>query len=482
MKNWMTFLMIGCIAFSLACGEDQDGDKPEAPTPNLVDGKADGSSVIARGALGFGEDGALQNSIPNALQFDAYELEMAAGGVATIEISQKGTSRGFDSLLFLYGPRDESGQYSSGIIARDDDAGWGLLSRIRDFEVTESGTYMLVVGSYEGEGQYRIYAECENGACEPEAPTGECVFGSSYGDLVRGAPAMTITYQGELSDAAEFNETQQSQLVASLQYAGFTDVTSIEDALNTVDEGRVNLLHVWDVSNQRAYEVFEYALGDTSVGTVYAAGTTERAAVISDLDFYDCVAFRGAARQDCGSNDDCAEGLRCEGRVNGVGSCIDSRFSPEGNQSQCTTSLDCPDSNGLVCAGENIGGGNCNPAWMRRHFHSESGATIEGETTSITLDSYGLATVHTDVSLDLFITHEDFSQLRVVLVNPTGTESVIHDQDGSVSSIYLDGEARRGFPGDEDANGTWTLRVENLDPTKSGSIYEFGLEITSRWD
>lgn len=478
--KWVCLLMVVSLSL-VACGEDADSAKPDAPTPNLVAGKADGSSVVMRGEMGFGDDGALQNTIPDPLQFDAYELEMAAGGIATMEISQKGTSRGFDSLLYLYGPRDEDGQYSSGIIARDDDLGWGLLSRIRDFEVAESGTYMLVVGSFEGQGQYRIYAECENGACVLEPPTGECVFGDSYGDLVNGrAPAVTITSKTQINDVSPLDATQREQLVESLRHAGFNEVETAQDAVDTVDAGEVNILSVWDVSNERSYDVFEYALGDTSVGTVYAAGTTERAAVISDLDFYECQAFRGPARRDCSTNEDCAEGLRCEGRVNGVGSCINTSASPEGNQAQCTSSSEC--SEGLVCAGENFGGGFCNPAWMRRHFQVEPFQAFTEDGLTIDLDSYGLATAHTDVSLNLFITHDDFSQLRVVLTNPTGTESIVHNQDGTANELYFRHEAVRGFPGDEDANGTWTLRIENLDPTLSGRLYDFGLEVTSRWD
>lgn len=481
MKQWAV-LVIGCLAFLAACG-DGETDKPDAPEPGLIGGKADGSSVTLRGEIGFGDDGALQNAIPSPLQFDAYELAMAAGGVVTLEISQRGTSRGFDSLLYLYGPRDESGGYSSGIIARDDDAGWGLLSRIRDFEVAESGTYMLVVGSFEGEGRYRIYAECENGACELEQPTGECVFGTSYGDLFRGrAPATTLTFVDLKTEVSEFSQVESEQLVDSLRHGGFDDVETTADALATVDAGQVNVLHVWDVSNQRAYEVVEYGLGDTSVGAVYVAGTTDRAAVIADLDFYDCIAFRGDARRDCATNDECPDGLRCEGRVNGVGSCIDAGFSPPGDEDACTTSQDCPGSSGLVCAGENFGGGSCTPAWMRRQFYVEPNAPIEGSFTTVEVDSYGLATVHSDVSLDLFISHEDFSQVRVTLVNPTGTESVIHDQDGAVRTLFLRRQATSGFPGDEDANGTWTLRVENLDPSLSGTIREFGVEVTSRWD
>jgi len=479
-------VLVGIMALA-ACGaadERVETDaKSDAPVPTVPSGKADDAGIPVRGTLGFGDIGALEdNTIPQPLQFDAYELDIAAGGIATIEVSQKGTSRGFDSLLYIFGPRAEDGSYPAKPLAYDDDAGWGLLSRVRDWKAEQGGTYLVAVGSFEGKGLYRLEAECLNGACEPPPTTGECVFGTSYGDLVSGrAPAVTITHQERVASASPLSTLQREQLVASLQYAGFEDVETAEDAIRTVDAGEVNLTSVWDVSNEGGYDVFEYGLGDTSVGTVYASGTTERAAVISDLDFYDCVAFEGAARQDCASSADCAgDDLQCEGIVNGVGSCIDAGVRPPGTDAECATTLDCAE--GLVCAGENFGGGLCNPAWMRRRFYVEPFAAIDGSGMSVTIDSYGLATVHTDVTLDLLLTHDDLSKVRVVLVNPTGTESVLHDRDGALRELSLRGAAIAGFPGDEDANGTWTLRVENLDPTLGGRLYDIGLEVTSRWD
>jgi hypothetical protein len=471
------------VTLAMACGESESA-KPEAALPNLINGKADTSSVANRGVLEFGSETAIGNRIPEPLKFDAYEVEMAEGGIATLEVSQKGTSRGFDSLLFLYGPKDAQGGFGE-LIARDDDSGWGPLSRIKDFKVPQTGTYMLVVGTYEGSGFYRVQATCESGDCVPApSPTvQECVFGGSYYDLVtKGTPATSIVQKTAVTGPSELSETQADQLVDSLVYAGFDDVDSVEKAFQTVDAGEVNVVQVWDASSRRAFEVFEYALGDTSVGAIYAAGTLNKVAVISDLDIYDCKAFVGVERQDCWTDGDCLGDLKCVGVVSQVGSCIDTGLRPEGDQLDCNSSLDCPWTNGLVCAGENFGGGICNPAWMRRHFSQVSEQSISGEVTNIELLSYGLASVHTDVSLDLFIIHPDYSQLRVTLVNPTGTESVIHDQDADAREIYLRREAIMGFPSDEDANGTWTLRIENLNPELSGTVVDFGLEITSRWD
>lgn len=467
-------------ALSLACGESET-TKPEAALPNLVDGKADASSVAIKGVLEFGPETAIGNRIPEPLKFDAYEIEMAEGGIATLEVSQKGTSRGFDSLLFLYGPKDAQGGFGE-LVARDDDSGWGPLSRIKNFKVPQTGTYMLVVGTYEGSGFYRVLATCESGDCVPAPTNGECVFGSSYGDLVRGTPSTSIVQKREVTGPGELTQAQSSQLVDSLVNAGFDDVDSVEKAFQTVDAGRVNVLQVWDASSRRAFEVFEYGLGDTSVGAIYAAGTLNKVAVISDLDIYDCKAFAGIERMDCRTDNDCLGGLKCVGVVSEVGTCVDTSLRPEGDQLECNSSLDCPWTNGLVCAGENFGAGICGPAWMRRNFSQVSEHTISGETTTIELLSYGLASVHTDVSLDLFIIHPDYSQLRVTLINPTGTESVIHDQDSSAREIYLKGEAIMGFPSDEDANGTWRLRIENFNPQLTGEVVDFGLEVTSRWD
>jgi subtilisin-like proprotein convertase family protein len=99
-----------------------------------------------------------------------------------------------------------------------------------------------------------------------------------------------------------------------------------------------------------------------------------------------------------------------------------------------------------------------------------------------TLLVWGLATVSTDVAIDLHVGHPRPSDLVVTLVNPAGTEVTVVDGSAAGAELYLDGKPLAGFPGDESANGVWRLRVRDGKKGKTGTAYSFGLTVTSRWD
>ena len=44
------------------------------------------------------------------------------------------------------------------------------------------------------------------------------------------------------------------------------------------------------------------------------------------------------------------------------------------------------------------------------------------------------------------------------------------------------GQQLVGFSGDEQVNGTWTLRVVDLTTGQAGTLSDWHLTITSRWD
>lgn len=475
-------LFILIASFLFACGSD--ADKAEPAEPSLVDGKADGATMRDLGGVGFGEEGAQQNEIMAKGFFHSYQLEVAPGAQFKLEVSQKGTSRGFDSTLWLYGPADEDGRFTTDSGQFDDDDGWGLLSRLDEVESETGGTYLVVIGKYAGEGNYRVYAECLNDSCVPEFdPLADvCVFGETYGDIVTTNDAIVVTSKAQITSAADVSGVEADQLVLAVQNA-YEEATTVEEALDVVDASEVNLHRLWDVSNGRAYVVFEYGAGGNSYGRVFEAGTTDIAANINDLDLYDCNAFWGPQRRDCASNDDCADGLRCEGRHDGVGSCIDTSFRPSGLGSQCTTGTDCPGSAGMVCAGENLGGGFCVAAWSRRTFDVESNIEIPaGGRLEIPIDVYGLATVSTDVTVSMLATNDDYENLRVTLQNPLGTSGTLFGGDASAREVSLRDEAIRAYPSDEDANGQWLLVIENPDASAPGRLYRFRMTVTSQYD
>lgn len=167
--------------------------------PELGDGKADvADRVDVKGALAW--EVPVDGAMTEDLEFHGYTLDARAGALATVEVTQAGSSRSMDSSLFIYGPRSASGGYGSEAIAFDDDSGWGRLSRLRDLELAEGGTYLVVVGTHDGRGRgrYRLKASCPAGDCAPVA-AGEChpvvaeAVLACVADQVANADAGTMT-------------------------------------------------------------------------------------------------------------------------------------------------------------------------------------------------------------------------------------------------------------------------------------------------
>jgi len=161
-----------------ACSQTVPGKGLRADDPRLA-GKADvADRVEMKGDLSLTEvDGYLGARVEDAFTEDhelhGYTLLSGAGSTLQVGITQRGTSRGLDTTLYVYGPRGDSGYAER--IAFDDDAGWGALSRIEALDVPAGGQYLVVVGTYSGigRGSYGLQVECLSGDCnDVEAPAG----------------------------------------------------------------------------------------------------------------------------------------------------------------------------------------------------------------------------------------------------------------------------------------------------------------------
>jgi|GEM_PF-3003625 len=158
-SSTLSFLIAGCAA-----------DKDSVDAPVLADPtKADlgGETVTPLGRLEFG--GEVTGDFTREDQLDGYTFTAEAGAVITLDNSHRGTARHLDSTLFLYGPKNDDGFYGAATIAFDDDGGYGLHARIRDFTVDARGEYLALLGTYAGadRGYYRLTLTCESGTCEP---------------------------------------------------------------------------------------------------------------------------------------------------------------------------------------------------------------------------------------------------------------------------------------------------------------------------
>ncbi len=574
-------LLLSLASLLVACGATDDSvepvDKGDLTSPP-IDGKADISDrVVDGGPLAFGPEAAVSGVFDEDLQFFGWHLHVRDGSSVTLDVTQKGSSRGLDTTLYVYGPKTPAGGYGATALAFDDDEGWGTLSRLRELSLPSAGEYLVVVGTYNGRGRgnFRLEATCLTGDCTPETPPdpvvtdchpaiasailacvedqandpdydpsvttrldlieacadaepvapawdelcaqsnppqdvcgssfeqfattylpacgrelvgkeldATCVFGSTYPDIWNRPGAVIVLSQRTLTVSDALSALEQEQVVAAVRTTAYSEVTTVEEAFSAVDEGIVNQVELWDASNRRAFTSYEVGAGDNSFGMIFAHGTVEPAARINDTDLYDCNVFWGPEMRPCGENAHCQDGLSCTGVPEAAprGRCIDTaKDDHPAIGSECSVDDPCPAGSGLVCAG----GFLCNPGWMRGRFVSEPDLPIPDATAAgadAQLVAYGLSTVSTDVSLDLFITHEQTSDLVVSVINPAGTEVVVFDKGPASSEIYLRSFPVIGFPGDESANGVWMVRAVDTKTGATGTIRSFALTITSRWD
>jgi hypothetical protein len=572
-----TVLALGWLS---ACVGDAKEGLPVSPP--FEDGKADvGDRETDQGPLGYGEAAGVTREITEDLEFHGYTLGARPGAVVTLDVTQRGSSRGIDTTLFVYGPFGEASGYGTTALATDDDTGWGRLSRLRALRLDAGGTYLVVVGTHDarGRGRYRIEARCESGDCtpiappppsgvchgaiaaaitrciddhvssdpewfyamtkrdlveqcsdvevvapafdalcaSPSAPTDlcalsleelsgsylpgclneawnreldeQCVFGDRYRDLF--APgALVIMGERELTAASTLDANEERQVLASMRSSSHGDVSTLAEAFAAVDDGVIHQTELWDASNRRAFTAYEYGAGDNSFGAIFDFGVTRVAATINDGDLYDCTTTWGPEMRECATRADCAAGLTCHGVAEAIGRgrCIDYDGAEHpAEEMLCTEATPCPAGSGLQCAGLATYGENgiCRPAWLTGSFRTEPDQAIPDNApagTLVQLVAYGLATVDVDVKLDLVISHPRIRDLRVSLINPATAEVVIFDRERDGTELYLDDFLVRGFSGDEQVNGTWSLRVVDLASGRTGTINDFGLTITSRWD
>jgi hypothetical protein len=338
------------------------------------------------------------------------------------------------------------------------------------------------------EAGFEAFATGMGPACREElAPFAvECVFGDTFRDLQTSRDVISGTRR-VLTSAEGLDEIEQQQVILAVQSSAHTDVTTIDEAFERADQGEINQIELWDRTSARAYVVYEFGAGDTSVGAYFVHATTERVAVIGDGDLERCSAARGPQGNDCTSDADCSVGT-CFGdsEPSPVGRCT--VLSGFGEQTDCSVDAPCDIEQGLICAGLTRGDeGQCFPAWMRGGWGVEFGfeeapAIPDADPAGVehTFMVNGLATVDTDVEIDLFVDHPDASQLRITLTNPAGAEVLVFD--GDAPEVFLRRHAVLGFSGDEMVNGPWTLRVIDQVAGGTGSLSSWNLRLGSRFD
>jgi hypothetical protein len=314
---------------------------------------------------------------------------------------------------------------------------------------------------------------------------GLCVFGDRYRDIFEPG-AFTILGRRDLQAGSTVTPLEREQTILAVR-ASAHEPNTYEEAVAAADRDTVFQTRLWDKSNHREFTVYELGAGDNSFGLFFAAGTTNVVARIGDSDIYECTVNWGDEARECRANVDCRNGAMCEGATAeiGIGRCVARREAHPATDTACGSQSDCPMNTGLICQGASMGGdGLCRPAWQQSYFVNNPGQAIPDNNRTgadTTLLAYGLASVPTDALIDQHISHPRIKDLQVQLLNPSGTASTVFSGERDGTELYLDGFPV-AVPGDESANGVWTLRVVDTRRGQTGTIQRFGLRITSRWD
>lgn len=353
-------------------------------------------------------------------------------------------------------------------------------------------------------------------AChEALTPEFDCALGLTFRDIVAPQPTLAIHTERTLSssDIGALTDDMAAQIQAAHTLHSFAEQTaSLTEIFDDVDQGVINYVEFWDGSNAQAYAAIEFGLGDNGFGAVFEAGTATIAVEIQDSDLiapqsgggFTCGPTIGPRWAQCSGNDDCAEGLSCQGLadlpgVGRVGKCVQGDLGGDSGRldGDCGPDSDaCPFESGLVCSG--LGAtpaddavGFCRSIWATTLLRDDAITSIEDNgTTDRTVHANGLASVPEDAILELGIEHEDFSQIRIEM-DDAGGEDFVVIFDGNDANDLASLPATSGFvtlvrnvphSGDDEVNGAWTLRVIDRAAGAEGAIIDWSLRLSSRFD
>ncbi len=184
-------LLKSCFVLMLAVASACGGVAAEDPVPELVGDSSQPvlypppvpvsgnilDSTTYMGAVSY--PGAVQTQFTTSPQYFSFSFTVPGGTGAKLEVTHLGSSMYLDTGIFLYGPKQANGSYGTMVLAQDDDAGYGQLSKLAGVAVTTPGEYLVVVSSGSGAGKrFRLQLDCIalTGTCPaappPAAPSG----------------------------------------------------------------------------------------------------------------------------------------------------------------------------------------------------------------------------------------------------------------------------------------------------------------------
>lgn len=318
---------------------------------------------------------------------------------------------------------------------------------------------------------------------------GRCVLPAVFRE-VRFARALSPLGRQVLTAPDGASEVERAQILAAGRVAS-ADLASADAVFAYADEGILTRERWLELGTNRVLVSLVFHAGDNLFGAFFFDGTSTRVARVYDSDVLDCTVERVARMSPCAAQSECEAGLSCQGvvasggQVIGQGLCV-STTPAEGEGSACGAPDACDAAAGLVCLdlGAPPADGQCRPGWQRGRFPGPSAELPPGATThQVEQVLSGLATVATSVRVNAVIAHPAPASVRVWVQNPASSEALVFDgakQEAPNGEINLAG-VPVPTPGDESANGTWKLRIEDAS-SSGGTVLFWDLEVSTRFD
>jgi hypothetical protein len=110
---------------------------------------------------------------------------------------------------------------------------------------------------------------------------GVVVEGKSFYELRQ---EISVTSETRFTTATGIDSTLQKQIIEACHQSTYTDVRTLADAFNTVDQGEFVVRNFTDPANGKKYTAIDYGAGDSTYGAIFEAGKTTVALSIHDGD------------------------------------------------------------------------------------------------------------------------------------------------------------------------------------------------------
>lgn len=151
----------------LACTDGTVGPTDEGADIATGDAKEDGTIGIE--VTSRLRPGDVDVNLTTAVSRRGYVVYVGEDAKLGLEITRTGTQSGLDTVVKVYGPRLSDGSYPK-LVAQDDDAGYGKLSKLTGVAVPIPGFYLVeVTTAAPTNAKARLRLSC-TGSCDTELP------------------------------------------------------------------------------------------------------------------------------------------------------------------------------------------------------------------------------------------------------------------------------------------------------------------------